>query len=43
MSDEPLARERVGKKVAHGVPVLGIPEAANWREDRDARHVDGAM
>jgi len=25
----------------HGIPVLGIPGAANWREDRDAQHLDG--
>jgi hypothetical protein len=25
----------------HGVPALGIPGAANWREERDARHLDG--
>jgi hypothetical protein len=24
----------------HGVPALGIPGAANWREERDARHLD---
>jgi hypothetical protein len=26
---------------SHGAPALGIPGAANWREDRDARHLDG--
>jgi DNA primase len=26
---------------SHGIPALGIPGAANWREDRDARHLDG--
>ena len=25
----------------HGIPTLGIPGAANWREDRDAGHLDG--
>ena len=25
----------------HGIPALGIPGAANWREERDARHLDG--
>jgi hypothetical protein len=25
----------------HGIPTLGIPGAANWREDRDAHHFDG--
>jgi hypothetical protein len=25
----------------HGIPALGIPGAANWREDRDARHLEG--
>jgi hypothetical protein len=25
----------------HGVPALGIPGATNWREERDARHLDG--
>jgi hypothetical protein len=25
----------------HGIPALGIPGAANWREDRDARYLDG--
>src|SRR4029453_13681606 len=25
----------------HGIHALGIPGAANWREDRDARHLDG--
>jgi hypothetical protein len=25
----------------HGIAALGIPGAANWREDRDARHLDG--
>jgi hypothetical protein len=25
----------------HGIPALGIPGATNWREDRDARHLDG--
>jgi hypothetical protein len=25
----------------HGIPALGIPGAANWREDRDAGHLDG--
>ena len=25
----------------HGIPALGIPGAANWREDRDAHHFDG--
>ena len=25
----------------HGVPALGVPGAANWREDRDAGHLDG--
>jgi hypothetical protein len=25
----------------HGVPALGIPGANNWREDRDASHLDG--
>lgn len=24
----------------HGIPALGIPGAANWREDRDAPHLD---
>jgi hypothetical protein len=24
-----------------GVPAIGLPGAANWREDRDARHFDG--
>jgi hypothetical protein len=24
----------------HGIPALGIPGAANWREERDARHLD---
>jgi hypothetical protein len=26
---------------SHGIPALGIPGAAHWREDRDARHLDG--
>jgi hypothetical protein len=25
----------------HGIPALGVPGAANWREDRDAGHLDG--
>jgi hypothetical protein len=25
----------------HGIPALGIPGAANWREERDACHLDG--
>jgi hypothetical protein len=25
----------------HGIPALGIPGAANWREGRDAHHLDG--
>jgi hypothetical protein len=25
----------------HGVPALGVPGATNWREERDARHLDG--
>jgi hypothetical protein len=25
----------------HGVPALGVPGATNWREDRDAQHLDG--
>jgi putative DNA primase/helicase len=25
----------------HGIPAIGIPGAANWREDRDAAHLDG--
>ena len=25
----------------HGIAALGIPGAANWREERDARHLDG--
>src|SRR3989442_743910 len=25
----------------HGIPALGIPGASNWREDRDATHLDG--
>ena len=25
----------------HGIPAIGIPGAANWREERDARHLDG--
>jgi hypothetical protein len=25
----------------HGIPALGIPGAANWREERDAHHLDG--
>ena len=25
----------------HGIPALGVPGAANWREDRDAKHLDG--
>ena len=25
----------------HGIPALGVPGAANWREDRDAQHLDG--
>ena len=25
----------------HGIPALGIPGAANWREDRDACHLEG--
>lgn len=25
----------------HGIPAIGIPGAANWREDRDAGHLDG--
>jgi hypothetical protein len=24
----------------HGIPALGVPGAANWREDRDAQHLD---
>jgi putative DNA primase/helicase len=24
----------------HGIPALGVPGAANWREDRDAHHLD---
>ena len=26
---------------SHGIPALGIPGAANWREERDARHLEG--
>jgi hypothetical protein len=26
---------------SHGIPALGIPGAANWREDRDAGYLDG--
>jgi hypothetical protein len=25
----------------HGIPALGIPGAGNWREDRDAEHLNG--
>ena len=25
----------------HGIPALGIPGATNWREERDAPHLDG--
>jgi len=25
----------------HGIPALGVPGATNWREDRDAHHLDG--
>ena len=25
----------------HGIPALGIPGATNWRDERDARHLDG--
>lgn len=25
----------------HNIPALGVPGAANWREDRDAEHLDG--
>jgi hypothetical protein len=25
----------------HGIPALGIPGAASWREDRDAHHLEG--
>jgi hypothetical protein len=25
----------------HGIPAIGIPGAANWREERDAPHLDG--
>jgi hypothetical protein len=25
----------------HGIPALGVPGAANWREDRDAGHLEG--
>src|SRR5262249_39095266 len=25
----------------HGIPALGVPGAANWREDRDAHELDG--
>jgi hypothetical protein len=25
----------------HDIPALGVPGAANWREDRDARHLEG--
>ena len=25
----------------HGIPAIGIPGATNWREDRDAAHLDG--
>jgi hypothetical protein len=25
----------------HGIPALGIPGAANWREERDAPHLEG--
>ena len=25
----------------HRVPALGVPGAANWREDRDAQHLEG--
>jgi hypothetical protein len=25
----------------HGIPALGVPGAANWREHRDAGHLDG--
>ena len=25
----------------HGIPALGIPGAANWREERDASHLEG--
>jgi hypothetical protein len=26
---------------SHAIPALGIPGAANWREDRDARYLEG--
>lgn len=25
----------------HGIPAVGLPGAANWREDRDAQHFEG--
>ena len=25
----------------HGIAAIGVPGAANWREDRDARHLEG--
>jgi putative DNA primase/helicase len=25
----------------HGIPAIGVPGAANWREERDAHHLDG--
>src|SRR5689334_11518108 len=25
----------------HGIPALGVPGATNWREDRDAKYLDG--
>ena len=25
----------------HGIPAIGLPGAASWREERDARHLDG--
>ena len=25
----------------HGIPALGVPGAANWREERDAQHLEG--
>ena len=25
----------------HGIPAIGLPGATNWREDRDAAHLDG--
>jgi hypothetical protein len=25
----------------HGIPAVGVPGAANWREDRDAQHLEG--